>query len=193
VRIVSGGVGAGIIIESGESRSLVLTAWHVPRGAASVKVQNGSGEFEAANIYYAPNGIDLSVIEIAGNIGPAVSFAEDAPWQGMDVVAVGSPLGGNDITTFGRIIGFVDVNSRGLSFQGLLTDAAINPGNSGGGVYSAETGELIGIVVSKPMLNPFQSAEGIGLVIPVSVLSQIPLDSWPRAQPPAGWRESDDH
>jgi serine protease Do len=190
VRIESDGVGAGIIIQSSEERSLILTAWHVPRGANSVTIQNDGKTFEAERIYLAPGGIDMALIEVRGNAGPAARISDRAPWQGMGVVAVGSPLGGNDITTFGHIIGFGGAAAGGVQFTALLTDAAINPGNSGGGVYDIETGELIGIAVSKAMLNPLQTAEGMAFVIPASILRQIPLESWAEAAAPAGWREA---
>ncbi|MEW6036154.1 MAG: serine protease [Candidatus Micrarchaeota archaeon] len=191
VRIESGGVGAGIIIQSSEERSLILTAWHVPSGASSVTIQNDGKTFDAERIYLAPGGIDMALIEVRGNVGPAARISSRTPWQGMNVVVVGSPLGGNDITTFGRIIGFGGATAGGVQFTALLTDAAINPGNSGGGVYDLDTGELLGVVVSKPMLSPIQMAEGMGLVIPASILRQIPVESWAEAAPPAGWREAD--
>ena len=187
VRIQSGpGVGAGIIIESSETRTRVLTAWHVPVGASSVRLQNEGREFEARRIFHAPEGIDLAVIEVDGYLGPAVKRYMEEPWQGMDVIAIGSPLGADDITTFGHLIGFVRFNGRPV----ILTDAAINPGNSGGGLFDLQSGALIGIPVSKPMLNPLVSAEGMAMVVPSSVLREFPIESWQAAEPPAGWREA---
>ena len=187
VRIVSDGVGAGIIIESSETRTMVLTAWHVPHGASAVKLQNEGRELEAKRIFLAPEGIDLAVIEVEGYLGPAIKRYMDEPWQGMDVIAIGSPLGADDITTFGHVVGFVRVNGR----PAILTDAAINPGNSGGGLFDSQSGALVGIPVSKPMINPLVSAEGMAMVVPSSVLREFPLESWKAAEPPAGWREAE--
>ena len=191
------GLGSGVIIAHQGGDTVILTNRHVvesddpgpdklPVAAAGMTVHNDGTEAKAAKVLLAPRGLDLAIVIVHGDIGPAVRMANATIRRGTGVVAIGSPMGIEDSATKGIISNFVPRTSDGgYGFVALQTDAAINPGNSGGGLFLSDTGELLGITTFKLRISPFETAEGMGFVIPVSVLSQLPISAWRELPMPA--------
>ena len=82
--------------------------------------------------------------------------------RGLDVVAIGNPFEGQNITTFGYVTGLYWDPGQGPYIQ---IDCPINPGNSGGPLIARETGEVIGINSMKRL-----NAEGTHWAIPIGVV-----------------------
>ncbi len=191
------GLGSGVIIAHRNGETWVLTNRHVveaegagpdrtPRAAEDVVVHNDGSEAKAVRIMIAPEGIDLALVIVKGDIGPDARLANATLRRGTSVVAVGSPLGIEDSAARGIVSNFVERTSGGgFRFTAIQTDAAINPGNSGGGLFLAGTGELLGITTFKLRISPFETAEGMAFVIPVDMISRFPLQTWRELPMPA--------
>lgn len=106
---------------------------------------------------------DLALLKIDRCKAPFLSLNQTIqPFQGMDIFAVGSPLGLKDHVTAGIITHIGD--------SGINTDAQILPGNSGGPLITTK-GEVIGVNTLKVSRdNP--NSEGFGVAIPAKVILQ---------------------
>ena len=109
---------------------------------------------------------DLAVLKIEKDGLTAAEFADsDQAVVGEFVMAVGSPLGLDTTVTQG-IISAVNrqVESDGVVYTCIQTDAAINSGNSGGALVNSD-GQVIGINTLKLSGS---DVEGIGFAIPIN-------------------------
>lgn len=84
------------------------------------------------------------------------------PYQGMNIYAIGSPLGYSDHITAGII--------TNVSKDGINTDAQILPGNSGGPLINQD-GEVIGVNTQK-ITEGNVNSEGISIAIPTKAIYQ---------------------
>lgn len=85
------------------------------------------------------------------------------PYQGMNIYAIGSPLGLSDHVTAGVI--------TNISKDGINTDAQILPGNSGGPLITPN-GEVIGVNTQK-ITDGNVNSEGFGIAIPAKIIYQV--------------------
>jgi S1-C subfamily serine protease len=163
----SGGLGAGVVVNN---RGEILTALHVVRGAASIKVSFPDGTDSVATVQSTDTNHDIAVLvpaHLPEVVVPAVLGG--GVQVGDDVFAVGHPLGLVDTLTAGVISGlnrsFQGPDGRTLT--GLIQfDAAVNPGNSGGPLLNQQ-GQVIGIVTG--LANPAGDDDfvGIGFAVPI--------------------------
>ena len=110
-----------------------------------------------ANLVSVSDDHDLALLRIDRCRSPYLQAgAPDRLIQGMNVFAIGSPLGFGDSVSSGVLSGY------GPDY--IRTDARINPGNSGGPLITAD-GKVIGINTMKLTIDKF---EGIGFAIPVT-------------------------
>ena len=150
----------------------VLTAYHVVKDAASVRLTFADGTGSAATVAGADPANDIAVLAPATLptvVVPAVLGNSGRLKVGDDVVAIGNPLGLTDSTTSGVVSG-LNRAANGMTggrIAGLIQfDAAVNPGSSGGPLVNAK-GETVGIVVS--LANPTSAGTfiGIGFAVPI--------------------------
>lgn len=114
---------------------------------------------------------DLAVLKIEKNgLTPANFGDSDGVKVGEFVLAIGNPLG-MDYSVTGGIVSAVnrEVESDGVTYTAIQTDAAINSGNSGGALVNAN-GEVIGINTLKLAGT---GIEGVGFAIPISSTTNI--------------------
>ena len=106
---------------------------------------------------------DLALLKVDSCKSPFLVMSQAIqPYQGMNIYAVGSPLGLKDHVTAGVITNFTS--------DGINTDAQILPGNSGGPLIT-QNGEVIGVNTLKVSAdNP--NSEGFGVAIPVNKVFQ---------------------
>ena len=142
--------GSGVIISED---GYIVTNNHVVEDGTSYTVRTKDGtSYDAALIGGDPQ-TDLAVLKIeAAGLTPVTFGDSDAIAVGDTTVAIGNPLGtlGGTVTD-----GIVSATNREINLGNgamnlIQTNAAINPGNSGGGLFNGQ-GELIGIVVAKPV------------------------------------------
>lgn len=159
--------GSGVIVDA--DKGVVITNYHVIRGADEVHVSLTDGRDFEAKIVGADTELDVAVLHIDGHDLAEVSLADSSQLEVGDfVVAIGNPFGlGQTVTT-----GIVSALGRaGLGIEGyenfIQTDASINPGNSGGALVNLR-GELVGM--NTAIIAPSGGNVGIGFAIPINMV-----------------------
>ncbi len=158
--------GSGVIVDAGDG--VVMTNYHVIKGADEVQVALVDGRSYKAKVLGSDPDLDIAILEIDADGLTDVSLADSSQLEVGDfVVAIGNPFGlGQTVTT-----GIVSALGRsGLGIEGyenfIQTDASINPGNSGGALVNLG-GELIGI--NTAIIAPAGGNIGIGFAIPINM------------------------
>ncbi len=163
-------IGSGVILTSD---GYIATNDHVVSGYSSFTVKLSNGTSLSAQVVGQDAQDDLAVVKVnASNLKP-ITFADSSKVEvGEFALALGTPLGLQDSTTFGIVSAVNRTESEAPSgpaseLTGLIqTSAAINPGNSGGALVNLQ-GQLIGM----PTLGASDSENGsqaddIGFAIP---------------------------
>jgi S1-C subfamily serine protease len=103
---------------------------------------------------------DLALLDVRGCSTPYLKpIAAHSVSQGMNVFAIGSPLGIRDTMTSGIV--------THVAGDLIMTDAQILPGNSGGPLVDSR-GRVLGVTSSKTVQGgESASAEGFGSAIPI--------------------------
>src|SRR5690606_4633138 len=158
--------GSGVIVDAGDG--IVMTNFHVIKGADEVQVSLIDGRTFVAEIKGTDADLDIAVLQIEAEDLAQVTMADSAKLAVGDfVVAIGNPFGlGQTVTT-----GIVSALGRsGLGIEGyenfIQTDASINPGNSGGALVDLN-GHLVGI--NTAIIAPAGGNVGIGFAIPINM------------------------
>jgi serine protease Do len=170
-----GGTGSGFIVDP---EGVVVTNYHVVRGAAEIRVLTADVQrLDARPITADPNG-DLAVLKVEAGSLPTVPLGDsDALRLGESVVALGFALaleGGPSVTS-----GIVSATGRTIEAQSgdvtetledlIQTDAAINPGNSGGPLLDL-AGRVVGINTAGVSAS---AAENVGFAIAINRVRPI--------------------
>ncbi len=154
-KVFSKGTGF-IVTEDG----YILTANHVVKEAED-KIQvriAKDNRFESyeARLISSNNTADVALLKIDGKGFPYVSFGDYSKFkEGMGIGFIGFPLNMNlPITNNGIISGKGKFQyEKALNPVDIYTiNAFVNKGNSGGPVFSADTGEVIGIINARPSI-----------------------------------------
>lgn len=158
--------GSGVILDADEG--IIITNYHVIKGADEVRVALVDGRAFNAQVKGSDPDLDIAVLAIDADDLTDVSAANsDLLEVGDFVIAIGNPFGlGQTVTT-----GVVSALGRtGLGIEGyenfIQTDASINPGNSGGALVDLN-GNIIGI--NTAIIAPAGGNVGIGFAIPINM------------------------
>ena len=167
---VQSSLGSGVIVDPS---GLVVTNFHVIRGADEVKIALSDGREFESTILLKDESLDLAVLKIAGDEDfPTVAVGDsDALQVGDLVLAIGNPFGVGQTTTSG-IVSALARSHIGISDFGFFiqTDAAINPGNSGGALINM-AGEVVGI--NTAIFSQSGGSIGIGFAIPSNIVRAV--------------------
>lgn len=159
------GAGSGFIIDA---KGLVLTNYHVIKGADEIKVTLKDGRKLDGQVIGKDASLDLAVIEVKAKDLPTLKLGDSSKIRpGEWVIAIGNPYGfANTVTA-----GIVSATGRTLKNLGkdnlIQTDTPINPGNSGGPLLNYK-GEVIGINVAI-----VSGAQSIGFAIPINAAKEV--------------------
>ncbi len=170
-------IGSGVILTSD---GYIATNDHVVRGYTTFSVTLSNGTKVQARLVGQDAQDDLAVLKIsASNLQP-MAFADSSKVEvGEFALALGTPLGLADTTTFG----IVSAVNRAANEQpsgpaselaGLIqTSAAINPGNSGGALVNLQ-GQLIGMpTLGASDTQSGSAANDIGFAIPSNRIKYV--------------------
>ncbi|MXV61152.1 PDZ domain-containing protein [Natronorubrum sp. JWXQ-INN-674] len=141
-----GGLGSGFVVDE----EYVVTNHHVVRDSPEAELQFRDEQWRTATVDGTDSHSDLAVLSVDDMPdGPdGLSFADDEPVIGQEVLALGNPLG-LDASISQGIISGVDrslPSPTGFSIPAAIqTDAPVNPGNSGGPLVNLE-GDVVGVV-----------------------------------------------
>lgn len=119
-------------------------------------------ELQAHLVKLSPD-YDLALLKLDGGYKTPFIKSRNDFIQGMDVYAIGSPLGFKDYVSKGIIMGKEKGN--------IVTDTQILPGNSGGPLVTPE-GEVIGINTAVYRAGETVGSEVFGYAIPVSFVKK---------------------
>jgi S1-C subfamily serine protease len=168
------GTGTGFVI----SGKRILTNAHVVSNARFIQVQkDGDAARYSARVAFLGFDCDLAVLTVEQDSffdGTLVStLAEKLPELNDEVVVLGYPMGGNQLSITRGVVSRVDYNTYAYSgvdqHLALQVDAAINPGNSGGPVFF--DGKVIGVA-----FQGLQQSQNIGYTIPLPVVKRFLAD-----------------
>jgi Do/DeqQ family serine protease len=162
--------GSGVIIDG--PHGLVLTNYHVVKGAERIGVALSDGRRIEAKLVGADPPTDLALVAISAQRLTAMPLGNsDALEIGDYVVAIGNPFGLGQTATFG-IVSALGRTGLGIELYEnfIQTDAAVNPGNSGGALVNIE-GRLVGI--NTAIVGPAGGNIGIGFAIPVNMAREV--------------------
>ena len=167
-RQVQRSLGSGVIVDPS---GLIVTNFHVIRGADQVKIAlSDKREFDA-DIVLRDQRSDLAVLRIKGaqERFPTLEFGDSDKLQVGDVVlAIGDPFGVGQTVTHGIVSALARTQVGSSDYQFFIqTDAPINPGNSGGALVDM-SGRLIGI--NSAIASSSGGSEGIGFAIPANMV-----------------------
>ena len=163
VRIETGrAIGTGFFVRP----DTILTNAHVVQSNTIVSVRRANGNTTTARVETAAPGLDLAVLRTTGADAnqPTIPLGSGVnARQGMEVLALGSPLGLQNTVTRG-IVSAVR-NAGGVTL--VQTDAAINPGNSGGPLVDRG-----GVAIGITSLG-VRSAQGLSFAIAIDHASSL--------------------
>ena len=174
VNITDSATGSGVVIEDG----LILTCAHCVADSSYIRVRKQNED----SLYHArpefiDNDADLALVRVEdaafmADIDPME--LGDTPHVQDDVLAVGYPIGGRDISyTRGIVSRIEDIRyEQGWTYLlGVQVDAAINPGNSGGPVLDMKTFNIAGIAFQGK-----DEGESLGYIIPPEIIRHFLAD-----------------
>jgi serine protease Do len=145
LQLNAAGRGSGFIIDPS---GIAVTNNHVVTGGGLYKVYlDGEDEPRNAKVLGVSECADLAVIDIQGDGFPYLDWYEGRIRVGLDVYAVGFPLGDPEYTMTRGIVAkerAAGDSSWASVDQVLQHDADINPGNSGGPLVDAD-GRVVGV------------------------------------------------
>lgn len=162
-------LGSGFIIDPS---GLIVTNYHVIKGADQVNVTLQNNQFLKATLVGFDERTDLALLKVKTKTPlPAAHFGDsDRSRVGDWVLAIGNPFGLSGTVTSGII------SSRGRDIeQGpyddfIQTDAPINKGNSGGPLFNTQC-DVIGI--NTAIFSPSGGSIGIAFAIPSNEAKNI--------------------
>jgi len=157
-------LGSGVLVDP---QGLVLTSYHVVRGAARIQIKLPDGRIFPAQVVGTEPDTDLAVLRIDGEKFPTAPLGDSDELQaGQWVLAIGNPFGLESTVTAG-VISALHRDGPGGSSQNdfLQTDAAINPGNSGGPLVDLR-GRVVGI--NSAIYTRTGGYQGIGFSVPIN-------------------------
>lgn len=145
---------SGFLVDEG----ILMTAGHVTADANRIDIYFGNVDepYISIEIITPDSNDDVGFVyfEADDNCPEPLEFDDDEPYCGLDVICIGSPLGGYQRNTISKGI-LSGMNRTPEWYEGkplYQMDAAATFGNSGCPVFDLE-GEVIGMVVSGRMLG----------------------------------------
>ncbi len=161
LQLNAAGRGSGFIIDPS---GIAVTNNHVVTGGGLYKVYvAGEDEPRNAKVLGVSECADLAVIDIQGNDFPYLEWYTKPIQVGLDVYAVGFPLGDPEYTMTRGIVAKERANgeSSWASVDHVIQhDASINPGNSGGPLVSAD-GQVVAVnYAGNSQTNQFFAIDG---------------------------------
>src|SRR3990170_2293113 len=137
-------LGSGVIIDK---RGLVLTNFHVIKGADEITVRLSDKREYRGRVLGADPKTDLAVLRFEPDheLRVAALGDSDALRVGEWAIAIGNPFGLDQTVTVGVISATGRSDVGVATYENFIqTDASINPGNSGGPLINLK-GQVVGI------------------------------------------------
>ena len=158
----------------GEEAVVAVTNAHVVGDAEEVRLIDRHGNEEVGLVIARDAVRDVAVISVAAGADGAprrgLVPAADPAGLGLEVFALGAPLGVEFTLTEGRVSSIARQVEIAVPINMLQHDAAVNPGSSGGPLVDAE-GRLVGM--NSQIADGSRMFVGIAYAIPAQDLDRI--------------------
>ncbi len=185
--------GTGIIVDSSDHRSHVLTATHVVAGAASIRidVNRDAHDLSARVERTGPRDLTLLAVDRGGLHAARFAPRSRAVVEGNLVAVAGYVKNDELIGVVGqepRVLFPGTVSSRpenGLYLE--LENVHIEEGLSGGAVFDPATGAILGVITSRTsdrrggfadsaalVVEPFLAANNVAVAVPPPAATAVP-------------------
>jgi Do/DeqQ family serine protease len=168
---VQNSLGSGVIVDAS---GLVVTNFHVIRGADEIVVGLADRREFEASVLRADERTDLAVLRIDTGAErlPFLELRDSDDLEVGDIVlAIGNPFGVGQTVTQGIVSALARTMGGIADFRFFIqTDAAINPGNSGGALVSLD-GRLVGI--NTAIFSRDGGSNGIGFAVPANMVQTV--------------------
>ena len=168
--------GSGVVIDKGR----ILTCAHCVADATYIRIRKQNEDMlYHAKVLFTDDDADLALVSVEDPkfmAGITPLEIGETPHVQDDVLAVGYPIGGEDISyTRGIVSRIEDIRySHGwTSLLGIQVDAAINPGNSGGPVLEMKSGKIAGIAFQG---KDKEKSEALGYIVPPDIIRHFLSD-----------------
>ena len=168
--------GSGVVIGKGR----ILTCAHCVTDACYIRVRKHNEDMlYHGSVQFVDNDADLALVGVddpAFMAGITPMEIGETPHVQDDVLAVGYPRGGEDISyTRGIVSRIEDIrySHSWMHLLGIQVDAAINSGNSGGPVLDLKSGKIAGIAFQG--LDK-EEGESLGYIIPPEIIRHFLKD-----------------
>jgi S1-C subfamily serine protease len=158
--------GTGFFITN---NGVLVTAYHVLKGAATIRAHLPSGAYYVfKDLRAADEKADIAVLQFDATDTPSVKALGDSDKLrvGDEVYAIGTPAGLEGTVSPGSISNPVQ-EIGGRSY--IQFTAPISPGSSGGGLFDTD-GEVIGITAA---LVAAPEAENLNLAVPINIYRSV--------------------
>ena len=186
-------LGSGFFIDRD---GLVVTNAHVIEDGTRLHLYVGDHAIHSMpEVVAVDPDLDLAALRIKGAASQTLTFAEEPPAEGSEVIAVGYPritdilqmgFALHPTIAIGTVSGLAQGRSRteGRAASFIQTTGILNFGNSGGPLVDLETGEVAGMVVttvpylerardrSGTSIGNVTMKSGIGYSIPAQVIQR---------------------
>jgi S1-C subfamily serine protease len=143
------------------SDGLIVTAYHVIKGAQTIKVYSSKDSFVVAQILHSDPMNDLAILKVEKSMS---SFLSIAPMRsvktGDRVFTIGFPMSsllGEEAKYTEGVVSSLSGPKGASSF--LQITVPVQPGNSGGALVN-ERGEVVGIITATAAILPFIEESG---------------------------------
>lgn len=162
--------GSGFVVTQD---GLILTNYHVIRDATNATVRLATGDvYDRVSVMATDERRDLAVLKVSGFSLPTLALGNsDSVHIGMDVIAIGSPMGLENTVSTGIVSGR---RTEPRGFNLIQISAPASTGSSGGPVLTRD-GRVVGIAASQ-----FRSGQNLNFAVPINyargMLSEIDGD-----------------
>jgi hypothetical protein len=186
-------LGSGFVVDPA---GVVVTSYHILRGAESAMVKTSDGEvYDRIEVIEYDIRRDLIVLKIRpfSPLHPLRLAAADQLSLGEDVAAVGNPQGLENSVSSGIVAG----HRQAEGYRLIQTTAPVSPGSSGSPLLNMH-GEVVGLISSQLAT---ERAQNLNFAVPIAYIrpliefpsSPVPVAEFTRrmAQSPAAGRLND--
>lgn len=158
--------GSGFILFDEQT---VITNYHVMEEAYTCKILTNTEEYynvDSIVAYSEDNDIAILLLEKETKLHPLKTGNSTDLKKGESVVAIGSPLGIENVVSQGVVSGRINEDD----IESILFTAPISHGSSGGALFNGN-GEVVGITYGS-----YEAGQNLNLAIPIEVVENLFLE-----------------
>jgi serine protease Do len=156
--------GSGVVVESGDWGSRILTVEHVVHDARVIRLTVDEKKKVPARVTAGDANDDLAIVETSEPNLPTARLGTSANLEaGMPIAVAGFPIpDAFEDESLGVATSVRGGRIASVRHDSIEVDAPIIPGESGGPIFDPQSGEVVGLAESR-----FDDERAIGFAIPI--------------------------